>query len=210
VFFYSTQRDFRVAKRPSPSRPERPFHSIEEKKQDIVRLQRRIQDLEKFDPAAITKRDDPSVTEIQRAIDDTLRFVFGHGTIEYKKYESAGQLNHGLRLLSREWGRAATLDDPAEARRFVAAAEGKDQALVLLRQAVNTLEEEIEFTAPSPSNEQENPRQPSRKVFIVHGHDGEAKNEVARFLSKIELEEIILHERPNGGRHLLTKFQEES
>jgi predicted nucleotide-binding protein len=50
----------------------------------------------------------------------------------------------------------------------------------------------------------------SRKVFIVHGHDNDAKNEVARFLSKIGLEEIILHERPNLGRHLLTKFEQES
>jgi predicted nucleotide-binding protein len=50
----------------------------------------------------------------------------------------------------------------------------------------------------------------SRKVFIVHGHDNDAKNEVARFLSKIGLEEVILHERPNSGRHLLTKFEQES
>jgi predicted nucleotide-binding protein len=50
----------------------------------------------------------------------------------------------------------------------------------------------------------------SCKVFLVHGRDNEAKSEVARFLSKIGLEEIILHERPNSGRHLLTKFQEES
>lgn len=50
----------------------------------------------------------------------------------------------------------------------------------------------------------------SRKVFVVHGRDNEAKNDVARFLSKIGLEEIILNERPNIGRHLLTKFQDES
>ncbi len=50
----------------------------------------------------------------------------------------------------------------------------------------------------------------SNKVFIVHGHDNDVKNEVARFLGKIGLEEIILHERPNIGRHLLTKFQDES
>jgi predicted nucleotide-binding protein len=53
-------------------------------------------------------------------------------------------------------------------------------------------------------------RLPSNKVFVVHGRDNDVKNEVARFLSKIGLEEIILHERPNAGRHLLTKFQEES
>ena len=54
------------------------------------------------------------------------------------------------------------------------------------------------------------PRQWSRKVFVVHGRDESAKNEVALFLRKIGLEEIILHQRPNRGRNLLTKFQEEA
>jgi predicted nucleotide-binding protein len=52
--------------------------------------------------------------------------------------------------------------------------------------------------------------QPNRKVFLVHGRDDAAKNDVALFLRKIGLEDIILHERPNGGRHLLTKFREEA
>jgi predicted nucleotide-binding protein len=51
---------------------------------------------------------------------------------------------------------------------------------------------------------------PSNKVFVVHGRDDAAKNEVALFLRTIGLEPIILHQRPNGGRHLLTKFREES
>jgi predicted nucleotide-binding protein len=50
----------------------------------------------------------------------------------------------------------------------------------------------------------------SRKVFVVHGRDDAAKNEVALFLRAIGLDPIILHMRPNGGRHLLTKFREES
>lgn len=39
----------------------------------------------------------------------------------------------------------------------------------------------------------------SNKVFIVHGHDNGAKQEVARFLEKLGLEPIILHEQANGG-----------
>ena len=54
------------------------------------------------------------------------------------------------------------------------------------------------------------PVQSSRKIFLVHGRDDNAKNEVALFLRKIGLEEIILHLRPNRGRNLLTKFQEEA
>jgi hypothetical protein len=50
----------------------------------------------------------------------------------------------------------------------------------------------------------------STKVFIVHGHDGTPKAEIARFIEKLGLEAVILHERPNKGRTLITKFQEEA
>jgi predicted nucleotide-binding protein len=47
-------------------------------------------------------------------------------------------------------------------------------------------------------------------VFVVHGrHDG-SKHEVARFLEQLGIEAVILHERPNAGRTIITKFQEES
>jgi predicted nucleotide-binding protein len=48
------------------------------------------------------------------------------------------------------------------------------------------------------------------KVFIVHGHDGEAKSEVARFIEKLGPQAIILHELPNKGRTIISKFREEA
>ena len=51
---------------------------------------------------------------------------------------------------------------------------------------------------------------PLSKVFLVHGRDEAAKNEVARFLERSGLEVIILSERANLGRTLITKFQEEA
>lgn len=47
----------------------------------------------------------------------------------------------------------------------------------------------------------------SKKIFIVHGHDNELKETVARFLEKIELEPIILHEQVNGGLTIIEKFE---
>jgi predicted nucleotide-binding protein len=47
----------------------------------------------------------------------------------------------------------------------------------------------------------------ARKVFIVHGHDGEAKETLARFLGRLGLEPIILHEQPNAGATLIEKFE---
>ena len=45
----------------------------------------------------------------------------------------------------------------------------------------------------------------SRKVFIVHGHDDGAREMVARFLERIGLEAIILHEQANQGRTVIEK-----
>ena len=47
----------------------------------------------------------------------------------------------------------------------------------------------------------------SRKVFVVHGRDNEAKETMARFLEKLGLQPIILHEQPNSGRTIIEKFE---
>lgn len=45
------------------------------------------------------------------------------------------------------------------------------------------------------------------KVFIVHGHDDEAKITVARTLEQLGLEAIILHERPDEGNTIIEKLE---
>lgn len=50
----------------------------------------------------------------------------------------------------------------------------------------------------------------SRRVFVVHGHDDGLKETVARFLAKLDLEPVILHEEPNRGRTIIEKFEEHS
>ncbi len=47
----------------------------------------------------------------------------------------------------------------------------------------------------------------SNKVFIVHGHDEVAKVKVARFIEKIKLKAIILHEQVNKGTTIIEKFE---
>ncbi|MDM5306357.1 nucleotide-binding protein [Peribacillus frigoritolerans] len=48
------------------------------------------------------------------------------------------------------------------------------------------------------------------KVFIVHGHDELAKTEVARFIEKLGLSPIILHEQASGGKTIIEKIEEYS
>ena len=51
---------------------------------------------------------------------------------------------------------------------------------------------------------------PGDDIFIVHGHDNEAKQETARFIEKLDLKAVILHERPNKGRTIIEKLVDES
>ena len=46
----------------------------------------------------------------------------------------------------------------------------------------------------------------SKQIFIVHGHDNEMKQAVARTLEKLDLEPIILHEQPDQGKTIIEKF----
>lgn len=46
------------------------------------------------------------------------------------------------------------------------------------------------------------------KVFIVHGYDDLAKIEVARFIEKLELTAIILHEQASSGKTIIEKIEE--
>lgn len=48
----------------------------------------------------------------------------------------------------------------------------------------------------------------SNKIFIVHGHDDAAKQEMARTLERLGFEAIILHEQPDEGRTIIQKFED--
>jgi len=51
---------------------------------------------------------------------------------------------------------------------------------------------------------------PSDKVFVVHGRDETARETVARFLEKLGLTAVVLHEQPNSGRTIIEKFEDYS
>lgn len=63
---------------------------------------------------------------------------------------------------------------------------------------------EVEGAAPkSPVAER-----PGSDVFVVHGHNNEVKETVARFLEKLGLKVTILHELPDEGRTIIEKFEQ--
>lgn len=62
-----------------------------------------------------------------------------------------------------------------------------------------------------PGEDRKKEHQPlpnTREVFVIHGRDEAAKQKVARFLEKLDLTPVILHEQPNQGQTIIEKFEQ--
>lgn len=81
---------------------------------------------------------------------------------------------------------------------------GKNSAINL----IDTIIEELELFPKEVHIGSMNDKSINRsKVFIIHGHDDGAKNEVARFVEKLGLEAVILHEQVNSGDTIIEKLE---
>lgn len=66
------------------------------------------------------------------------------------------------------------------------------------------------FRSPKQKDAKSTMSVTSNKIFLVHGHDDEAKQTVARFLERLGFEVIILHEQTNRGSTIIEKFERNS
>ncbi|CAI9411109.1 hypothetical protein CCAJJPOJ_01698 [Lelliottia sp. T2.26D-8] len=78
----------------------------------------------------------------------------------------------------------------------------EQQALKRTSQEVDSSYHQVGFSNQNPIITRN-----KRKVFIVHGRDNEAKQEVARFISDLGLEPIVLHEQASQGRTIIEKIE---
>jgi len=86
--------------------------------------------------------------------------------------------------------------------------------MTYLRALYEDMESRTQLTSSPPARSEIRMEKPTinmgGKVFIVHGRDRTMKADVARFLEKLELKPIILHEQPNKGRTIIEKFEDHS
>jgi predicted nucleotide-binding protein len=82
------------------------------------------------------------------------------------------------------------------------------QALAL----ITTVREEVETSEDGTLHHggEKSSQKQLDAVFLVHGHDGGARELVARFLEKLKVKPIILHEQPNQGRTVIEKLEHNS
>jgi len=96
---------------------------------------------------------------------------------------------------------------PEKINDFREEVEGKVKRLSRVKAKLPAIDE-VELPQPGTvSAPGSAPRSIGRKVFIVHGRDEGAKESVARFISNIGLDPVILAEQPNQGMTLIEKLE---
>ena len=165
----------------------------------IERLRKRIEEVQQFDPTSVREQFEiPHVVQLSASIDDALVRTFGNASIEYDRYREASQFDNGPFNYAYE----VPIQEVHQSL-----ARSKARSLALLEQAVQSLEERLTEEADAEvAPGVIEPRNLS-KVFVVHGHDEGAREAVARFLERLRLQPIILHEQANQGRTVIEKVE---
>lgn len=81
----------------------------------------------------------------------------------------------------------------------------------IVDETIGVIESDEDFTLKSTVTQEENIQVfDTKRIFLVHGRDNEVKETTARFLSKLGLEPVILHEQANKGQTIIEKFEANS
>lgn len=165
----------------------------------ISRLQERIEALRAFDIQALKNGVMAELAALTAAIADTLERCFGKDTTAYRRYKPATALRP---LQHRSFTNDFYLREEVR--------ENFERSIALLLDAQRALREDLEDAKHATVQPDPKEAPLSRRVFVVHGHDGEARELVARFLKSMDFEPIILHEQPNQGGTVIEKFETHS
>ena len=174
--------------------------NIEQMRSALKKIERRIADLEGFDVNSIRERWDPAVEALEKKVNSTLQEILGHDTVEYHEYSISS-----LDTLPLIMGSGP---DPIH-KVHAGYREGIERERLKLGTLRDILLERIEDSEDPPAVQAvpAKDRESTRHVFVVHGHDDGLKETVARYLSRLELTPVILHEQPNQGRTIIEKFE---
>lgn len=165
----------------------------------IPKLQRRIDDLKAFSVESVVMRSDPRIEALEKKVDATLSDIFGPDSYEFTQYGHTQ-----LDTMPIAWGGSgwSALEVQANVR------ENVQRAILKLQTLVDLFGERLSDSEDAGVDQQAIKANPiGNRVFVVHGHDDGMKETVARFLERLGLEGVILHEQPNNGRTIIEKFE---
>ena len=189
-----------MARKSGSSTPASKVLGKQELEAGIRKIERRVEELKGFDVSPIRDRWDARANALETKINATLAEIFGDGTAEFNRY-SIGSFDS--LPVSMGGGNQYSLNQIQESYR-----EGIQEAVINLESLRDLLRERVDEHAETRSVVgAEDDRPIGNRVFIVHGRDEAAKEAVARFVSRLRLDPIILHEQPNAGRTIIEKLE---
>jgi len=182
-----------------PLQPEIKEFTLSEIDRGIAKLKRRIQDVSALDPTRVAYND-AVVQTVESNMRLSIQEVFGPRSPE--------SFEHGCHRIYRDAvGHVPFQPGPEYFQRNFAA--GIPQTLTMLQGLIARLEEKRGDELPDDRASSAGRAAPSggRRVFVVHGQDGELREATARFLEKLELAAVVLREQPQQGRTLIEKIE---
>lgn len=184
--------------------------SSEQMQTAIPALEARAKELRELDVQSISKGSDPKVQAIEARIMSTLSRIYSEDTLEFERLKEAGEIDATYYGGAFYIGPGAGPIGPSVEEIWAGVDRGRNGAIALLEGEVNSLHEALQANkaaVAAHSADQPQRGQPGGDIFIVHGHDGPAKTEVARLIERAGLKAVILHEQPNAGRTIIEKFE---
>ena len=180
-----------------------PTELITSKKEFESKLQSRIQDGEELLSREIKTQSD--YTQLKKDFSDwndyNSEFLKQSFSVEYNEYKKRYDDSGSFIGLMRSGQRTPAV----EFKEFRERIESKVDNLKKLNSKTELLKSRIEEKIVIKS-----PELNKHEVFIVHGHDDEAKTKVARFIEKLGFKPIILHEQASSSRTVIEKIEEYS
>jgi len=179
------------------------FASLDEIKRSAGKLQRRISDVKSLKEKQV-RYDDQDVDNVVTRIRSTICEIYGENSPEFRQ--------NGHHCI---WRGGYNLGDSNDTRQGKFE-EGIPQTIKMLEGLIEHLEEKkIDLTpaqsasrsADIRSNEISNISSRETEIFIVHGHDHAAANEMEILLQRHGLKGIVLHRQPDQGRTLIEKIE---
>lgn len=135
----------------------------------------------------------------------------------YKLTEEYEQHIQFMGQLTREWIYKHSDDKLGDERlkeyinSIIIALESFRERLLIIPEINNIINrKQVEQTINNKKKVLINLELGNSNIFIVHGHDMELKESIARFLQNMNLNPIILHEQPDKGRTIIEKFEDYS
>ena len=141
---------------------------------------------------------------------DGLYMENGHTSPRFKAWRSKV-----LRFLEAKYGEASRYVKDIERLDFQSMSFDPSQNKIAYKQDLYTAKEILSTYLDEISETDSIDATPTQsisfsKIFIVHGHDGELKESIARIIERQDIEAIILSEQANRGRTIIEKIEDNS